>query len=237
MYPLELGFGVPGKGGAMFTPPHEQLRPPMRTPAGDFYRFAKSLQKLSSKCRQFGDLARAPKHIRKEIKYWLERSAHPLPGGSWRNSSQDCVAVVNARLWGRQGDVVDTTAICTKDSDRFGKGALSHFGALLPVGKVRTKSSTYRRIFEEVHPFRTYGNDDGYLRMESAVTPQPPPNPPREALQGVWRDPPSTTSAGTSLASELMRRNSLTRDELCEAIATSQAMLESLLDTIRESNA
>ena len=60
VYPLELGFGVPGKGGAMFTPPHEQLRPPMRTPAGDFYRFAKSLQKLPSKCRQFGDLSRAP---------------------------------------------------------------------------------------------------------------------------------------------------------------------------------
>ena len=65
--------------------------------------------------------------------------------------------------------------------------------------------------------------------MESAVAPRPPPNPPRKALQGVWRDPPA--------ASELMRRNSLTRDELCETIATSQAMLESLLDTIRESHA
>ena len=217
VYPLELGFGVPGKGGAMFTPPHEQLRPPMRTPAGDFYRFAKSLQKLPSKRRQLGDLARAPRHIRKEIEYWLERSAHPLPprpksilpGSSWRNSSQDCVVVVNAWLWERQGDVVDTTAICTKDSDRFGnrdgefapeadgeddvgtweRSAIS--ARFFLVGKLRTKSSTYRHIFEEVHPFRTYGNDDGYLR---AVTPQPP----RETLQGVWRDPPSTASAGTS---------------------------------------
>ncbi|CAE7358562.1 GALNT6, partial [Symbiodinium pilosum] len=45
VYLLELGFGVPGKGGALFTPPHEQLRPPMRTPAGDFYRFAKHIRK------------------------------------------------------------------------------------------------------------------------------------------------------------------------------------------------
>ena len=49
IYPLELGFGVPGRGGAMFAPPHEKLRPPMRTPAGDFYRFAKSLQQLPSR--------------------------------------------------------------------------------------------------------------------------------------------------------------------------------------------
>ena len=106
------------------------------------------------------------------------------------------MVVVNAKLWGRQTDVVDTTAICSKDSDRFGnrdgefapeadgeddvgtweRSAIS--ACFFLVGKLRTKSSTYRHIFEEVHPFRTYGNDDGYLRMESAVTPQPPPNPP-----------------------------------------------------------
>ena len=216
VYPLELGFGVPGKGGAMFTPPHEKLRPPMRTPAGDFYRFAKSLQQLPSKCRKLGDFARGPRHVRKEVEYWLERSEHPLPprpksilpGGSWRNSSQDCVVVVSAKLWGRQGDVVETTAIYSKDSDRFGNrdGEFAKEADL--VGKLLTKSSTYRHVFEEVHPFRTYGNDDGYLRMESAVAPQPPPHPPREALQGVWRDPPSTASVGTSIASELMRRNS-----------------------------
>ena len=140
--------------------------------------------------------------------------------------------MVNAKLWGRQGDVVETTAVYTRDSDRFG----NRYGEFAPeadgeddvgtwersalsarffrVGKLKTKSSTYRHIFEEVHPFRTYGNDDGYLRMETAVAPRPPPNPPREAAEP-----------------------SLTRNELCEVIASSQAVLESLLDTIRESNA
>ena len=160
------------------------------------------------------------------------------------------MVVVKAKLWGCQGDVVDTTATYSKDSDRYGRCG-NRDGEFAPeadgdddvgtwersavvarfflVGKLRTKGSTYRRIFEEVHPFRTYGNDDGYLRMESAVAPQPPPNPPREALQGVWKDPPPAASTAPSLASELMRRNSLTRDELCEAIATSQ-------DTIRQSH-
>ena len=33
---------------------------------------------------------------------------------------QDCVVVVKAKLWGRQGDVVDTTAVYSKYSDRYG---------------------------------------------------------------------------------------------------------------------
>ena len=91
--------------------------------------------------------------------------------------------VVNAKLWGRQGDVVETTAIYSKDSDRYGNrdgefapeadgeddvGTWERSAVLARFfGKLRTRSSTYRRIFEEVHPFRTYGNDTCVLLLPS----------------------------------------------------------------------
>ena len=84
--------------------------------------------------------------------------------------------------------------------------------------------------FDEVLPFRTYGNDDGFLKLESAIAPRPPP-PPRERLQGVWKDIPAAgeqgrgSSSSSQMATALMHRTSLSRGELSEAVATSQPYL------------
>ena len=75
MYPLSLGYGVQGRGGAAYAPPHEALRPPMRTAAGDFFRFACTLTQMSAKCRQLSGLDKAPRHIRAEVDKWTQGGA------------------------------------------------------------------------------------------------------------------------------------------------------------------
>ena len=79
-------------------------------------------------------------------------------------------AVVSAKLWGRHGDINEATAIYGRDMDRFGNGD----GALVPeaqgaedigtwersaicakfylVGKLKTRGSHHRPVFEEVLP-------------------------------------------------------------------------------------
>ena len=107
------------------------------------------------------------------------------------------------------------------------------------VAKLKTRGSHHRVTFDEVLPFRTYSNDDGFLKLESAVAPRPPP-PPRERLQGVWREFPEAgatgqgSSSSSQVATDLMNRTSLSRGELREAVAvaTSQALLAAIQDVI-----
>ena len=203
VYPLELGFGVPGKGGALLTLHMSNfvhrcaLRLATSTASPSLFKiFPRSAVSLETSHEPQGTFARRLSTGSSAVRTPSHPGQSPYclvaPGAT---PSQDCVVVINARLWGRQGDVVDTTAVCSKDYDRFGnrdgefapeadgeddvgtweRSAIS--ARFFLIGRLRTKGSTYRHIFEEVHPFRTYGNDDGYLRMESAVTPQPPPHP------------------------------------------------------------
>ena len=79
MYPLSLGYGVQGRGGAAYAPPHEALRPPMRTAAGDFFRFACNLTQMPAKCGQLSGFDKAPRHIRAEVDKWMQEAELPAP--------------------------------------------------------------------------------------------------------------------------------------------------------------
>ena len=185
------------------------------------------------------------------------RSTSPIPEGSWRGSAVDYVLVANAKVWNSKGDACDATALYYQDNHRYG----NHDGYLVRepdgsedtgswersairakfylIAKLKTRGSHYRDSFNEVLPFRAYSNDDGFLKLESAVAPRPPP-PPRESLPGVWADIPEPKAAAQSslgpsrVATDLMDRTSLSRGELREAVATSQALLEAIQDVIRD---
>ena len=180
------------------------------------------------------------------------RPASAIPEGSWRGSALDYVLVVNAKIWSSRGEACDATAVYRRDTDRFA----NHDGHLVPepagedyIGSwertaIRATftwwpSCQHRMTFDEVLPFRTYGNDDGFLKLESAIAPRPPP-PPRERFQGVWKDIPAAgeqgrgSSSSSQMATALMNRTSLSRGELSEAVATSQALLEAIQDVIRD---
>ena len=237
----------------------------MRTAAGDYFRFAHTLMQMPEHCRKLSSFEKAPRHIRAEVEKWIQDAQLPMPRrptsaipeGSWRGSAIEYVLVVNARVWNSRGDACDATALYRQDNDRFG----NHDGYLVPepagsedtgswersairatfylVAKLKTRGSHHRMTFDEVLPFRTYSNDAGFLKLESAVAPRPPP-PPRERLPGVWGDfqEPRTAAQGSlgssQVATDLMNRTSLSRGELREAVATSQALLEAIQDVIRD---
>ena len=155
------------------------------------------------------------------------RPASAIPEGSWRGSALDYVLVVNAKIWSSRGEACDATAVYRRDTDRFA----NHDGHLAPepageddigswertairatfylVAKLKTRGSQHRMTFDEVLPFRTYGNDDGFLKLESAIAPRPPP-PPRERLQGVWKDIPAAGEQGRGSSSSSHKTTALT---------------------------
>ena len=216
LFPLSLGYGVQGRGGAKYSPPHESLTPPMRTAAGDYFRFAQTLIQMPEHCRKLSSFDKAPRHMRAEVDQWLQdaqlpmprRPTSPIPEGSWRGSAVDYV-LVNAGMKQQRRRL---TALYYQDNHRYG----NHDGYLVRepdgsedtgswersairakfylVAKLKTRGSHYRDSFNEVLPFRTYSNDNGFLKLKSAVAPRPPP-PPRERLPGVWADIPAAQSS------------------------------------------
>ena len=88
VYPLHLGYGASGYGGATHRPPTE----PVRTAHGDYYRLARTILKQlyigpePFKRRHSDKDSSLPSHLDKELRTWLGPTT-PFPPGSWQDSA------------------------------------------------------------------------------------------------------------------------------------------------------
>ena len=156
LFPLSLGYGVQGRGGAKYSPPHESLTPPMRTAAGDYFRFAQTLMQMPEHCRKLSSFDKAPKHTRAEVEKWLQdaqlpmprRPTSPIPEGSWRGSAVDYVLVVNAKVWNSKGDACDATALYSLGSSQVATDLMNRTS--FSRGELREAVATSQALLEAI---------------------------------------------------------------------------------------
>ena len=145
VYPLHLGYGAFGYGGATHRPPTLESSPaPVRTAHGDYFRLARTILKQlyigpePSKRRHSDKDSSLPSHLDKELRIWLERDqwprppspTSPFPPGSWKDSAVSPSIILHASLWRANGEVKQDTATFTSPDSKFGNSN----GALVPEG-------------------------------------------------------------------------------------------------------
>ena len=145
VYPLHLGYGAFGYGGATHRPPTLESPPsPVRTAHGDYYRLASTILKQlhigpePSKRKHSDKDSTLPSHLDKELRLWLERDqwprppspTSPFPPGTWKDSAISPSIVLHASLWRANGEVKQDTATFTSPDSKFGNSN----GTLVPEG-------------------------------------------------------------------------------------------------------
>ena len=145
VYPLHLGYGAFGYGGATHRPPTLESSPaPVRTAHGDYYRLASTILKQlyigpePSKRKCSDKDSSLPSHLDKELRLWLERDqwprppspTSPFPPGSWKDSAISPSIILHASLWRANGEVKQDTATFTSPDSKFGNSN----GTLVPEG-------------------------------------------------------------------------------------------------------
>ena len=145
VYPLNLGYGAFGYGGATHRPPTLESSPaPVRTAHGDYYRLARTILKQlyigpePSKRRHSDTDSSLPSHLDKELRVWLERDqwprppspTSPFPPGSWKDSAVSPSIILHASLWRANGEIKQDTATFTSPDSKFGNSN----GTLVPEG-------------------------------------------------------------------------------------------------------
>ena len=118
VYPLHLGYGAFGYGGATHRPPTLESSPaPVRTAHGDYYRLASTILKQlhigpePSKRKHSDKDNSLPSHLDKELRLWLERDqwprppspTSPFPPGSWKDTAVSPSIILHASLWRANG--------------------------------------------------------------------------------------------------------------------------------------
>ena len=135
VYPLHLGYGASGYGGATHRPPTLESSPaPVRTAHGDYYRLARTILKQlyigpePSKRKHSDKDSSLPSHLDKELRTWLERDqwprppspTSPFPPGSWKDSAISPSIILHASLCKANGEVKQDTATFTSPDCKFG---------------------------------------------------------------------------------------------------------------------
>ena len=145
VYPLHLGYGAFGYGGATHRPPTLESSPsPVRTAHGDYYRLASTILKQlhigpePSKRKHSDKDSSLPSHLDKELRLWLERDqwprppspTSPFPPGTWKDSALSPSIILHASLWRANGEVKQDTATFSSPDSKFGNSN----GTLVPEG-------------------------------------------------------------------------------------------------------
>ena len=145
VYPLHLGYGAFGYGGATHRPPTLESAPtPVRTAHGDYYRLANTILKQlhigpeQSKRKHTDKDSSLPSHLDKELRLWLDRDqwprppspTSPFPPGSWKDSAISPSVILHASLWRANGEIKQDTAVFTSPDSKFGNSN----GTLVPEG-------------------------------------------------------------------------------------------------------
>ena len=119
VYPLNLGYGAFGYGGATHRPPTLESSPaPVRTAHGDYYRLARTILKQlyigpePSKRRHSDTDSSLPSHLDKELRVWLERDHAMAP------AAQPNIAFPPGLLEGFCGLPPDRHACLALESER-----------------------------------------------------------------------------------------------------------------------
>ncbi|CAE7513231.1 unnamed protein product [Symbiodinium sp. CCMP2592] len=149
-----------------------------------------------------------PSHMKRELQLWLERDQwpqpiypnSPFPAGSWTDSAFNPAVTVHAGLWRANGELRTDTATFARSDDKFG----NNNGSLVPeksdpsdltpgLGsweksavwakfylstELRTCGRHLRYVYQEIFPWESYSNQDGYLVLD-----KPPPPPPTKPIE------------------------------------------------------
>ena len=220
VYPLHLGYGAFGYGGATHRPPTLESEPaPVRTAHGDYYRLANTILKQlhigpeQSKRKHTDKDNSLPTHLDKELRLWLDRDqwpqppspTSPFPPGSWKDSAISPSVILHASLWRANGEIKQDTAVFTSPDSKFGNSN----GTLVPEGVAQNglqgtgsweNSAISARFFLKCQ-LRTCGRFartiyqeifpwQAYSNQDGYLIPANPPPPP----------PPPPTSAESSTA-------------------------------------
>ena len=208
VYPLHLGYGASGYGGATHRPLTLESPPePVRTAHGDYYRTR--LKQLyigpePSKRRHSDKDSSLPSHLDKELRTWLARDQWPRPPGpttpflpgSWQDSAISPTITLHGRRTGRSnmtqrpsphrlrnsnGTLVPEGE-ASEGTQRTGSWEKSAISARFFLKcQLRTCGHFARTIYQEIFPWQAYSNQDGYLVPSNPRPPPPAPSDPPES--------------------------------------------------------